>query len=70
MLNIEPAYLLKPTKSGDVRVPYSGMWEATYGDGKAKWSEWSTVIRPCPLAAAADCLSNAVIWMLIEGKKV
>lgn len=57
MLTIEPAFLLRPTKAGDVRVPIDGHWEAQYGD-----CDGSCVIRPCPLEAAADCLNNAVFW--------
>lgn len=63
MLTVTPAFILKPTKDGDEEVPNHGKWEARYGDGSQKWSEWSAVHRACPLLAAAECLSNALFWM-------
>lgn len=61
MLVIEPAFYLKPTKTGDVRVPIDGHWEAQYGD-----LDWSCVIRECPIEAAAACLNNALFWINAE----
>lgn len=54
MLRVVPATLLRPSKAGDVVVPWEGFWEATY-EGSELFC-----VRSCPLLAIASLLHNLV----------
>lgn len=54
MIHVRPATLLRPSKSGDVIVPWEGYWEASY-DGSPL-----SCVRACPVEAVACLLHNLV----------